>query len=137
MRKKMKRTKMLAAVMLVVTISVWLAGNGIVQAASIKSTFYAGGEAVSTSLSGDMYGVTGSTSYTKGPGEVAVRVSGRARKSGGSLLKDMTTELASTNTPGGASQTMTPPNGYVLDSVSSHHYATINGESNYCESKLF
>ncbi len=137
MRKKLRRSKRLAAVMFVVTISGWLAGTKEVYAASITSTFYAGGEIVSTSLSGDMYGVMGSTSYTKGSGEVSVRLSGRARKSGTSILKDMTTALASANTPGGASQIMTPPAGYVLDAVNSHHYATINGESNYCESKLF
>lgn len=135
MRRRKKMSKMWTAIMLTAAVTVWMAGTGVVRAAT--GTFVVGGEVVSATLTGDANSVTGSTSYTKGPGEVEVRVNGRARIPGTSREMNITTEPAFASTPGGASRTMTPPAGYVLISAQSNHYATINGESKSYELTLF
>lgn len=135
MRRRKKTSKMWMAMMLTVMVTVWMAGTGVVRAAT--GTFVVGGEIVSATLTGDANSVTGTTSYTKGPGEVRVQVNGKARIPGTSREMSITTEPAIASTPGGASRTMLPPAGYVLISANSDHYATINGDSKPFDLTLF
>lgn len=139
MRKKRNKNRIWIAAMLTGTMFMWLTGSNTVYAASKSGTFIAGGETVNASLAGDANGATGSTSYTKGPGQVEVMVGGEAKVPGSSTQQ--TTGLVAmpdaVNTPGGVSATITPPAGMVLISAHSNHYATINGNSNSYSITLF
>ena len=137
MKNRMKRNRILVVMTLIVTISMWLSERGTAYAASKATTFKVGTETVNASLSGDANGVMGSTSYTNGPGEVEVMVSGDAVVPGGSQVTGLLAMPPAANTPGGVSGTITPPAGKILIAARSHHYATVNGASNYCDITLF
>lgn len=137
MRKKRNKNRIWIAVMLTGTMFMWLTGSNTVYAASKGGTFIAGGETVNASLAGDANGVTGNTSYTKGPGQVEVMVGGRAKELGGTQTTDLLAMPKAIDTPGGVSGTITPPAGYVLVKAHSNHYATINGNSNSYSITLF
>lgn len=132
-----KIRKIFAATILTVMLFVWLAESGVAYAATKSSTFAVGDETVYASLTGDANGVTGKTSYTKGPGTVEIMVNGHAEIPGTSQTRDLLAMPAPVNTPGGVTGTVTPPSGYILTSAYSLHYATIGGKSNHCEIKLF
>jgi len=123
--------------MLTGTMFMWLTGFNTVNAASKFGTFIAGGEIVNASLTGDANGATGSTSYTKGPGQVEVMVGGEAKVPGSTQMVGLVAMPDAVNTPGGVSATITPPAGMVLISAHSSHYATINGNSNSYSITLF
>lgn len=129
--------KVFAAVVLTVMLFVWLAESGVAYAATEDLYFDVNGERVYASLSGDVNGVTGKTSYTKGPGTVEVTVSGEARKQGGQETRGLVSMPAPVNTPGGVSTTMTPPSGYTLITAYSCHSATIGGKSDHRDITLF
>lgn len=132
-----KIRKVFGAVVLAAMLIAWLAESGVAYAAAKSGTFDVGDETVYASLSGDASGVTGATSYTKGPGTVELSVGGDARKPGSQETRALVSMPAPVNTPGGVSTTMTPPSGYVLTSAYSLHYATIKGKSNHYEIYLF
>lgn len=129
--------KVFAAVVLSAMLFAWLADSGVAYAATKSGTFIVNGETVYASLSGDANGVTGKTSYTRGPGTVEIMVNGHAEIPGTSQTRDLLAMPAPVNTPGGVTGTVTPPSGYVLTSAYSLHYATIGGKSNNCEIVLF
>lgn len=138
MRKKRNKNRIWIAVMLTGTMFMWLTGFNTVYAASKGGTFIAGGETVNASLAGDANGVTGNTSYTKGPGQVEVMVGGEARAlNNPQQVTGLVAMPDAVNTPGGVSGTITPPAGMVLISAHSNHYATINGNSNSYSITLF
>lgn len=137
MRRRKKMSKMWTAIMLTAAVTVWMAGTGVVRAAIVDGTFIVGGETVYISLAGDANSVTGKTSYTQGPGEVEVTVSGQAKVPGESQVTGVVSMPPAVNTPGGASGTITPPAGMVFVSAQSHHYATINGQSDNRNLTLF
>lgn len=129
--------KVFAAVVLSAMLFAWLADSGVAYAATKSGTFIVNGETVYASLSGDANGVTGKTSYTRGPGTVEIRVDGEAKQQGGQEIRGLVAAPAPVNTPGGVAGTVTPPSGYILISAYSLHYATIGGKSNNCEIVLF
>lgn len=139
MKRRSSKSRIWIAMMLtaVVTVSVWMAETGIVKAATVNDAFIVGGEIVYASLSGDANSVTGMTSYTKGPGVVEVMVSGDAIAPGSSQVTALVAIPPAVNTPGGASGKITPPAGKVIVSARSHHYAAINGASDYRDLTLF
>ena len=132
-----KIRKVFAAAVLAAMLFAWLAEPGVAYAATKDDYFDVNGERVYASLSGDANGVTGKTSYTKGPGVVEIMVNGQARIPGTSQTRDLLAMPAPVNTPGGVAGTVTPPSGYVLTSAYSLHYATIGGKSDHCEITLF
>lgn len=137
MRRRKKMSKMWTAIMLTAAVTVWMAGTGVVRAATVDDDFIVGGETVHVSLAGDANSVTGKTSYTQGTGVVEVTVSGQAKAPGDLRVTGVVSMPPAVNTPGGASGTITPPAGKVLISAQSHHYATINGQSKDYNLKLF
>ena len=137
MKNRMKRNRILVVMALIVTIFMGLSEKETAYAASKGTTFKVGPETVNASLSGDANGVTGSTFYTKGPGGVEVIVRGDAVVPGGSQVTGVLAMPPAANTPGGVSGTITPPAGKILIAARSHHYATINGDSNSCDITLF
>lgn len=143
MKNRMKRSnknRIWIAMVLtaVVAVSVWMAETGIVKAATVNGKFIVGGETVEISIAGDANSVTGKTSYTKGPGEVEVMVRGDAvAPAGSSQITGLLATPPAVNTPGGAAGTITAPAGKVIVSAHSHHYATINGASDYRDLTLF
>ncbi|MCM1538229.1 MAG: hypothetical protein NC254_07525 [bacterium] len=109
----------------------------VAYAAVKDATFIVDDETVYASLSGDANGVTGKTSYTKGPGVLELIVGGSAKIPGTTQVRGLVAMPNPVNAPGGISTTMTPPSGHILISAYSHHYATIGGASNYCDLTLF
>ncbi len=132
-----KIKKVFSATILTVMLFAWLAESGVAYAATKDGTFIVNGETVYASLSGDANGVTGKTSYTRGPGTVEIMVNGSAVMPGNPQTLDLLSMPAPVNTPGGVSGTVTPPSGYTLISAYSSHYATIGGKSNHYEISLF
>lgn len=132
-----KIRKVFAAAILTTMLFAWLAESGVAYAETKDLYFDVNGERVYASLAGDANGVTGKTSYTKGPGTVEIMVGGEAKQQGGQGTKGLVSMPAPVNTPGGVAGTVTPPSGYVLTSAYSLHYATIGGKSDHREIKLF
>ncbi len=139
MKRRSSKSRIWIAMMLTaaVTVSVWMAETGIVKAATVNGNFIVGGATVDISIAGDANSVTGKTSYTKGPGEVEVMVSGKAIAPGDPQVTELLAMPHAVNTPGGVSGTITAPAGKSIVSAHSHHYATINGASDYRDLTLF
>ncbi|MCM1220219.1 MAG: hypothetical protein NC548_37595 [Lachnospiraceae bacterium] len=93
-------------------------------------TIAIGNKTVSVSLSGSSSKVTAVTSYTQGPGSVAVSVTGYAcDKTDASKTKPVSASAGPNSTPTGVSASVSAPSGYRFYSASSVHTYTVDGAS--------
>lgn len=103
--------KRIAAMMMVSVLSLWFALPNVAHAKTVTVE----GRSVHTSLLVSSSSATATISYTEGPGQVAVTLSGRACTPLNPLMSVAISEKKNSNpTPGGSSVSISAPSGYIM-----------------------